>query len=1517
MRYKALLLVMIVVGTSLLILASAPSEVKAAPHEPIFIESDAELESMADTEGWVGSGSAVDPFIIENYIIDANNASNGIRIRNIDHHIVIRNCVVHNTSDDVYIPSGDGIYLASVENATIEGCEVYDTYDGIGLYECKDILVKGNDLHDNRDHGVDVGKSSVVRVTENTCTNNSFSGIYIWLQSSACRVDNNTCDLSDVGIMINSSPNNFLEDNYCHQNHDGISLISSDGSMLRDNNCSDNEGTGFQIRSDDVAMSGDAGTNNSIAIDIQDAKDVLIENVNFTANQYALYGTQLNGITVRGGNFSFNEQPGIYLALSQNISTDGNRLYKNNNNGIYLDTCSDSLLGADWAEGNSVNGMMLTQCTNVTAGPTCVANVQNGVRMDDCFDCHIMSGNLSSNMQNGVRVFSSDECSVMDCDISNNDVGIAVISSSEINVDGNIIIDCNTGIYSESSSKDMISHNRLNTCFAGIWVFLSDYENIHGNNVTASTEDAIVVINNADHCVVDANEVGDNGNNGVYVSGSIGTNVTNNLIYSNVLHGMIVLNSPHTLVAYNHIIDVDQDALRLTASDDCTIIHNLISGHSNRGIYAFNSIGGSISFNDIEQQTMSQIALDGCEGLVLQQNDCQGGLYGIYSISSPNSTISYGNISDAANAGIYLFQSNGSSVLRVRAEGCGIGLLLDNLEDCVIAENTITDSVSFGISLEDCSDVQVYGNALIDNNGADNTYDVSHIQASDSSALANRWNSTGTPGDYGNLWSDWLTPDADLNGFVDAPYLLAGGAQDNAPVADASAPELQILTPTNLGALNAQYAQITWQGWDNGSGIVGYGLSFDGASTWVDVGSNTSYLWDPISEGIHQIKVNATDRAGLYTVVSVLFYMDRTAPVVTFLSPANFTHTNQSVAVVTWSGSDATTAVDHYKVRINDHPWTSTTDTTFTTPAMTESWNQVWINATDTAGNWAIFYLQIFVDTEGPQIEIVSPSNGVLVGESSVNIVWTIEDLGEGVELCEISIDSGPWTNVTGVTSYIASGLTEGPHTVQIQAIDGLGNQASTGISFGVDLYAPTVSITSPANNTSIGSGSVTLQWTGSDSSGFGVDRYEVQIDSGTWNDRGKDTSWTITGLLEGEHTLRVRAFDNLGRNSTDLVVVDSDDEAPLIGIDNIAEGQTLTITNINVTWTAFDSGSDIARFEVRLDAGEWQDRGLEQWAILELTEGMHNLTVRGHDQLGNIGQDVVNFSVDVSAPIVEINYPSEDAVINNKTVQVFYLVSDPSGIRWLNYTLDGVNWTRVNYPSDHVTLNISDGPVHFALKAIDLVGWERTAWSNFTRDSAAPAVTAHSPNGTSVPTGSIISVSLNEDIQTGSLKILVDGVEQAYTVSGRTYNVSLALVLGHTYTVSAQNGTDIAGNRMGNFTWTFSTPTTGTITGRVVDSDGDPIEGAFVRAGSYSAMTDFQGEFLLSLPPGSYNLTITASGREDKTIPVDVNGDMSLGELTMGSSSGGMDTLLIGAILAVIALVAVAAFVIIRRKKK
>ena len=43
--------------------------------------------------------------------------------------------------------------------------------------------------------------------------------------------------------------------------------------------------------------------------------------------------------------------------------------------------------------------------------------------------------------------------------------------------------------------------------------------------------------------------------------------------------------------------------------------------------------------------------------------------------------------------------------------------------------------------------------------------------------------------DYGNYWSDWLSPDTNNDGIVDCPYQIAGGNNTDAyPLADIIAP---------------------------------------------------------------------------------------------------------------------------------------------------------------------------------------------------------------------------------------------------------------------------------------------------------------------------------------------------------------------------------------------------------------------------------------------------------------------------------------------------------------------------------------------------------------------------------------------------------------------------------------------------------------------------------------------------------------------------------------------------------
>ncbi|MDZ4121121.1 MAG: FlgD immunoglobulin-like domain containing protein, partial [Candidatus Cloacimonadaceae bacterium] len=52
-----------------------------------------------------------------------------------------------------------------------------------------------------------------------------------------------------------------------------------------------------------------------------------------------------------------------------------------------------------------------------------------------------------------------------------------------------------------------------------------------------------------------------------------------------------------------------------------------------------------------------------------------------------------------------------------------------------------------------------------------------------------------------------------------------------------------------------------------------------------------------------------------------------------------------------------------------------------------------------------------------------------------------------------------------------------------------------------------------------------------------------------------------------------------------------------------------------------------------------------------------------------------------------------------------------------------------------------------------------------------------------------------------------------------------------------------------------------GTISGRVSDENNQPISGATISTGDQSATSNTEGNYLLSLPPGTYSITCTAVG--------------------------------------------------------
>jgi parallel beta-helix repeat protein len=182
-----------------------------------------------------GSGTADDPYIIENWVIDASSAD-GIRIQDTTKYFIIRNCLVENGGVGTY----HGIYLSNVINGKIE-----------------------NNTCRNNTTGIQLNYSSNNTISNNTCRNNNW-GIYLY-SSSNNNLTNNLLDDTGggigggIGCWIDLSDNNNLTGNKIKgwYSGDGIFLSSSSGNNLTNNTCSNN-GYGIHI--------GYSSNNNTITL---------------------------------------------------------------------------------------------------------------------------------------------------------------------------------------------------------------------------------------------------------------------------------------------------------------------------------------------------------------------------------------------------------------------------------------------------------------------------------------------------------------------------------------------------------------------------------------------------------------------------------------------------------------------------------------------------------------------------------------------------------------------------------------------------------------------------------------------------------------------------------------------------------------------------------------------------------------------------------------------------------------------------------------------------------------------------------------------------------------------------------------------------------------------------------------------------------------------------------------------------------------------------------------------------
>jgi len=97
----------------------------------------------------------------------------------------------------------------------------------------------------------------------------------------------------------------------------------------------------------------------------------------------------------------------------------------------------------------------------------------------------------------------------------------------------------------------------------------------------------------------------------------------------------------------------------------------------------------------------------------------------------------------------------------------------------------------------------------------------------------------------------------------------------------------------------------------------------------------------------------------------------------------------------------------------------------------------------------------IVIDTTGPVLAFVTPTDGVDVGPSEFVAEWQGSDALTGVDRYEIAIDDGSFVAVGTATTRTFANVTDGPHTLVLRAYDGAGNMRELRVSFFVGAEPP------------------------------------------------------------------------------------------------------------------------------------------------------------------------------------------------------------------------------------------------------------------------------------------------------------------------------------------------------------------------------------------------------------------------------------------------------------------------------
>ncbi len=281
---------------------------------------------------------------------------------------------------------------------------------------------------------------------------------------------------------------------------------------------------------------------------------------------------------------------------------------------------------------------------------------------------------------------------------------------------------------------------------------------------------------------------------------------------------------------------------------------------------------------------------------------------------------------------------------------------------------------------------------------------------------------------------------------------------------DITKPTVSIIGPENGFAFNQSSGSISWTGGDEWSGLVHYEVWLNEKLLFNASTDSTSCSFGSLKEGSYLAMVRAVDRANNAAEATVSFNIDTVEPTLAILSPEEGAYINQDWASVEWLGNGTGSTIS-YLYSLDSNAFVDVgTATSQQLESLSSGSHTVKIEARDAAGNQVIKEVSFIVDLGSPTLVIDTPLEGALFNSSSVPVTWTASD-DSGLDHIEIKVDDGLWITLNFANVYQVTMLSNGPHLVQMKALDKSGNVNITSVHFNVDLEAPTATSHAPLGN--------------------------------------------------------------------------------------------------------------------------------------------------------------------------------------------------------------------------------------------------------------------------------------------------------------------------------------------------------------------------------------------------------------------------------------------------------------------